>query len=133
MGCTASLVWYDALGRGDSSVGVSESASTRSFEKAFRGTALGGRAGRDLSVIMGDASLSRDFEPEVAVDFDFFRLLAMRDSWQLMQNIPCDVLAYRRFSIFLLQFLHRKHVAQKAWSPVRMARSSILLPHALQL
>ena len=50
-----------------------------------------------------------------------------------MQNIPCEVLAYRRFSIFRLQLRHRKQVAQKAWSPVRMARSSILLPQALQL
>lgn len=50
-----------------------------------------------------------------------------------MQKMPCDVLAYRKFSIFLLQFRHRKHVAQKAWSPVKIARSSILFPHALQL
>ncbi len=50
-----------------------------------------------------------------------------------MQNIPCEVLAYLRFSIFFLQFRHRKQVAQKACSPVRIARSSILLPHALQL
>lgn len=50
-----------------------------------------------------------------------------------MQKIPCDVRAYLRFSIFRLQFLHRKHVAQKAWSPVRIARSSILFPQALQL
>ena len=47
--------------------------------------------------------------------------------------MPCEVRAYLRFSIFRLQFLHRKHVAQNAWSPVRIARSSILLPHALQL
>jgi hypothetical protein len=32
-----------------------------------------------------------------------------------------------------LQFLQRKQVAQNAWSPVRIARSSILLPQALQL
>lgn len=50
-----------------------------------------------------------------------------------MQNIPCDVRAYRRFSIFFLQFRHLKQLAQKAWSPVRMAKSSILLPQALQL
>jgi hypothetical protein len=50
-----------------------------------------------------------------------------------MQNMPCEVRAYRRFSIFLLQFLQRKHVAQNAWSPVRIARSSILFPQALQL
>jgi hypothetical protein len=47
--------------------------------------------------------------------------------------MPCEVRAYLRFSIFRLQFLHRKQVAQKAWSPVRMAKSSILLPQALQL
>lgn len=50
-----------------------------------------------------------------------------------MQNIPCDVRAYLRFSIFFLQFRHLKHAAQKAWSPVKMARSSILLAHTLQL
>lgn len=50
-----------------------------------------------------------------------------------MQKMPCDVRAYRRFSIFLLQFRHRKHPEQKAWSPVKIARSSILLLHALQL
>ena len=47
--------------------------------------------------------------------------------------MPCEVLAYLRFSIFFLQFRHLKHVAQKAWSPVRMARSSILLLQTLQL
>lgn len=50
-----------------------------------------------------------------------------------MQNIPCDVRAYLRFSILRLQFRHRKQVAQNAWSPVRIARSSILFPQALQL
>src|SRR5882757_7532347 len=50
-----------------------------------------------------------------------------------MQNMPCEVRAYRRFSILRLQFLQRKHVAQNAWSPVRIARSSILFPQALQL
>ena len=50
-----------------------------------------------------------------------------------MQKIPCDVLAYRRFSIFFLQFRQRKQPAQKASSPVRIARSSILFPQALQL
>lgn len=33
----------------------------------------------------------------------------------------------------LLQFRHLKQLAQKAWSPVRMARSSILFPQELQL
>lgn len=50
-----------------------------------------------------------------------------------MQKIPCDVRAYLKFSIFRLQFRQRKQVAQNAWSPVKMARSSILLPQALQL
>lgn len=112
-------------------MGVSESGVTRSLENALGGMAFGGKAGRDLSLIMGEPSFSRVLAWAAALDF--FRLLAMRDSWQLMQNIPCDVRAYRRFSIFRLQFLQRKHVAQKAWSPVRMARSSILFPQALQL
>ncbi len=47
--------------------------------------------------------------------------------------MPCEVRAYRRFSIFLLQFRHLKQLAQKAWSPVRIARSSILFPQLLQL
>jgi len=50
-----------------------------------------------------------------------------------MQKMPCEVRAYRRFSILRLQFLHRKQFAQKAWSPVKMAKSSILLPQWLQL
>lgn len=50
-----------------------------------------------------------------------------------MQNMPWEVLAYRRFSIFRLQFRQRKQVEQKAWSPVRIARSSILLPQEVQL
>jgi hypothetical protein len=50
-----------------------------------------------------------------------------------MQKMPWLVRAYRRFSIFLLQLRHLKQVAQKAWSPVRMARSSILFPQELQL
>jgi hypothetical protein len=57
----------------------------------FGGTALGGNAGNDLSVIIGEASFSRCFA--CAAAFDFLRLLAMSDSWQFMQNIPCDVLA----------------------------------------
>lgn len=50
----------------------------RSLEKAFGGTTLGGNAGRDLSVIIGDASFSRCFA--CAAAFDFLRRLAMRDS-----------------------------------------------------
>ena len=63
----------------------------------------------------------------------FFRRRAISPSWHSMQNIPCDVLAYLRFSIFFLQFRQRKQLAQNAWSPVKMARSSILFLHALQL
>lgn len=63
----------------------------------------------------------------------FFLLLAINPSWHSMQNIPCDVRAYRRFSIFFLQLRQRKQLAQNAWSPVRIARSSILFPQALQL
>lgn len=64
---------------------------------------------------------------------DFFRRRAIRDSWHDMQKMPCDVRAYRRFSILRLQFLHLKQLAQKAWSPVKIAKSSILLPQWLQL
>jgi hypothetical protein len=52
---------------------------------------LGGNAGSDLSVIMGEASFSRCFA--CAAAFDFFRRLAISDSWQFMQKMPCDVLA----------------------------------------
>jgi hypothetical protein len=31
-----------------------------------------------------------------------------------MQNIPCEVRAYLKFSIFFLQFRHLKQFAQKA-------------------
>jgi hypothetical protein len=48
--------------------------------------ALGGRAGKDFSVTMGDPSFSRTFAWAAA--FDFFRRLAIRDSWQLMQKMP---------------------------------------------
>lgn len=47
--------------------------------------------------------------------------------------MPCDVRAYRRFSILRLQFRHRKQLAQNAWSSVRIARFSILFPQTLQL
>lgn len=63
----------------------------------------------------------------------FLRRRAIKASWQSIQKMPCEVRAYLRFSIFLLQFLHLKQFAQKAWSPVRMAKSSILFPQLLQL
>lgn len=65
-------------GRGESSVGVSDSGSTLSFEKALFGITLGGNAGRDFSVIMGDRSFSRAFAAAAA--FDRFFLLAIRVS-----------------------------------------------------
>lgn len=67
---------YAGRGLGDSSVGVSESGSTRVSEKAFGGMALGGSAGRDLSVIMGEPSFSRAFACAAALDF--FLRRAMR-------------------------------------------------------
>lgn len=76
------------------SVGVSEYASdggvSMSGVKELDGTALGGRAGRLLSNT-GAAPLT----PLGAclLVFAFFRLLAIKLSWQLMQKIPCDVLA----------------------------------------
>jgi hypothetical protein len=91
---------------------------------------LGGSAGSDLSTSIVSFSFAL---AAAAAALDFFRRRAINDSWQLIQNIPWEVLAYLRFSIFRLQFRHRKQVAQNAWSPVRIARSSILLPQALQL
>ena len=90
------------------------------------GAALGGKAGKDLSTLGTPPADEGGF-------FDFFRRRAMRDSWHDMQKIPCEVRAYLRFSILRLQFRHRKQFAQKAWSPVRMAKSSILFPQWLQL
>jgi hypothetical protein len=72
---------------------------------------MGGSAGRDFSTSIGDWS---SFFFAFWAALVFFLLLAISDSWQLMQNMPCDVRAYLRFSIFRLQFRHRKHVAQKA-------------------
>ena len=59
--------------------------------------------------------------------------LQYRHSWHSIQKNPCEVLAYLRFSSFFLHFRHLKHVSQKTRSPVRMARSSILLLQTLQL
>jgi hypothetical protein len=49
-----------------------------------------------------------------------------------MQKMPCHVLAYLRFSISRLQFLHLKQPRQNAWFSARIARSSILFPQAEQ-
>jgi hypothetical protein len=108
-----------------SSAGVLASSSTRLSTSG--GKPVGGRAGRDFSTMSDWSSFF------LAAALVFFLRRAMRDSWQLMQKMPCEVRAYRRFSIFRLQLRQRKQVAQKAWSPVRIARSSILLPQALQL
>jgi len=48
-----------------------------------------------------------------------------------MQKIPWLYLAYRKFSIFRLQLRQREQEAQKAWSPVSIARSSIFWEQAL--
>jgi hypothetical protein len=125
---------YVVRGRGDNSVGVSVSTepNVSGFGlKAPCGMAFGGSAGKDFSTSIVDVSFSFDFDSAAALDF--FLRLAISDSWQLIQKIPCEVLAYLRFSILRLQFRQRKQVAQKAWSPVRIAKSSILFPHALQL
>lgn len=111
---------------------ASDGGVSRSGEKALCTlceTAPGGKDGNDFSnsmLLLACFCLPDEF-------FDFFRRLAISPSWHSMQKIPCDVLAYRRFSICFLQFRHRKQLAQNAWSPVRIARSSILFPHALQL
>ena len=39
----------------------------------------------------------------------FLRRLCINESRQSKQNIPREVLAYLRFSIFFLQFRHLKH------------------------
>jgi hypothetical protein len=71
-------VWLcDGRGRGEESVGVSESGSTRSFEKAFGGIALGGRAGRDFSFTMGECSFSRAFAAAAALDFFLRRAMSV--------------------------------------------------------
>ena len=82
---------------------------------------------------MGEAAALDEVGVRCGVGLGRFLRRAIRDSWQLMQKMPCEVLAYLRFSILRLQLRHRKQPAQKAWSPVRMARSSILLPQAVQL
>lgn len=70
---------------------MSNSGVTRSFEKAFGGIALGGKAGSDLSTTMGEVSFSLCFA--CAAAFDFLRRLAITDSWQFMQKMPWEVRA----------------------------------------
>jgi hypothetical protein len=126
-------------GLGESSGGTSASgklmpvpnASRSKDEDALCRNALcgsGSGGGRDLSTREWPWP---SFNFAFAAALDFLLLLSIKDSWQLIQNMPCGVRAYRRFSILRLQFLQRKQAAQNAWSPVRIARSSILLPHAL--
>jgi hypothetical protein len=117
----ASLYLSDISEYWFSSGGVSNSGVNALF-----GILLRGNSGSDL--------LS-PFEAGTGVllAFLFFRRRAMRLSWQDIQNMPCEVRAYRRLSIFRLQLRHLKQFAQNAWSPVNIARSSILLLHALQL
>lgn len=118
-------------GRGETSVvggseNTSDGVSSSGVKDVCGPPALGGKAGRDLSTLGAGPADDGGF-------FDFLRRRAIRDSWQAMQKIPCEVRAYRKFSILRLQFLQRKQFAQKAWSPVKMARSSILFPQWLQL
>ena len=105
----------DALGRDGgsepiSSKGSSENESggvSRSFVPSGSWARVGGSEGRLLSRCMLLLLLAC-FRCVVF----FFRLLAIKPSWQSMQNMPCDVRAYRRFSIFFLQLRQRKHPAQ---------------------
>ena len=94
-------------------MGVSEYASdggvSKSAGKTSGTTALGGNDGRDFMVLLL-ACFCRLIE-FFAV---FFRRRCIRDSWHSIQNMPCEVRAYLRFSILFLQFLHRKQLAQKA-------------------
>ena len=62
----------------------------------------------------------------------FPRLRSIRLSWHTIQNNPFDVRAYFKFWIDFLQLRHSKHFAQKAASPVNIARSSIFSPHVEQ-
>ena len=72
-----------------SSVGVSEGASeggvSSSVARALWCTALGGNDGRDLSSSM---LLLLDCLCRLEFFADFFRRLAINDSWHSMQNIP---------------------------------------------
>lgn len=111
----ATLDFDDFLGwETGNSVGVSESVSdggvSRSGVSAVCVAAPGGSDGNDFSnsmLLLDCFCLPDEF-------FDFFRRLAISPSWHSMQKIPCDVLAYRRFSICFLQFRHRKQLAQNA-------------------
>jgi hypothetical protein len=90
---------------------VSEGGVSISGENELFGAALGGRDGRDLSRSELFAAV---FCRCAALRAVFFLRLAINASWHSMQKIPCEVRAYRRFSIFFLQFRHLKQLAQKA-------------------
>jgi hypothetical protein len=90
---------------------VSDGGVSMSGENAFVGTAPGGSDGNAFST--GALPLAPPWACRGAA-LAFFLRRAMSDSWQLIQKMPCDVRAYLRFSIFLLQFLHLKQLAQKA-------------------
>ena len=133
--CLGSLVVRDTDGIGSAAVGDTFSGNAgilfSGIYAVFRAAlSTGGKDGNDLSRC--ELLFAFCLCPVLFRDV-FFLLLAINASWQSMQNMPCDVLAYLRFSIFRLQFLHLKQFAQKAWSPVKMARSSILFPQLLQL
>lgn len=64
---------------------TSDGVSKSGVNKVPVCTALGGKAGRDLSTL-GVGFAGGGF-------FVFFRRRAMRDSWHDMQKMPCDVRA----------------------------------------
>ena len=101
---------------GDLPLGVSEYTSEGGVsscgENALDGAAPGGNDGSAFST--DGVEPCPGGGPGLGVAFAFFRRRAIKLSWQLMQKMPCDVRAYRRFSIFLLQLRHLKQLAQKA-------------------
>jgi hypothetical protein len=64
---------------------ISEGVSSSGVKPLWGGSALGGRAGNDLS-ILGTAL-------DAGGLLDFLRRRAINDSWQDMQNIPWEVRA----------------------------------------
>jgi hypothetical protein len=84
-----SVLW-GCGGRGETSVVVgsektSEGVSSSGVKEVGGPPALGGRAGNDLSTL-GAECAEGGF-------LDFLRRRAMRDSWQDMQKMPCEVRA----------------------------------------
>lgn len=126
-GCLSSCTAFDI--EGASKVGDTYGWPYSMSGSVYRLASGGGIAGKDLSNNM----LLDNFERDEGFRPVFLRRRAMSASWQSMQKMPCEVRAYLRFSIFRLQLRHLKQSEQNAWSPVKMARSSILLPQLLQL